>query len=89
MKKMYIVKYDTGHYSDCDITTVFVTSKKSNATKYVTKFNALLKKWHSYYKYVQDDDSHWIKDKYVDKYYRRWSSLRRTNYAYWEEVDVR
>ena len=50
MKKIYIVRYCGGSYDDWYESNVFVTDKKTTATKYVTKFNKTLKKWKNHYK---------------------------------------
>jgi len=49
MDKIYLVKYCGGSYDDFYIVTIFATTKKSTATKYVTRFNKILKKWKEYY----------------------------------------
>ena len=88
---MYIVKYSHGSYADYGTTDIFITDKKSKATKYVTKFNKLLKKWKKYYDQYCDKKFSsflWIKDEHI-QYYNRWSSLREVNTAYWEEIEVR
>jgi hypothetical protein len=46
---MYIVKYSKGSYDDYVQTVVFVTKSKIKASKYVLKFNNILKKWREYY----------------------------------------
>ena len=45
----YLVRYSGGSYDDYYSAVVFVTNKKSTATKYCTKFNKLLGKWKTYY----------------------------------------
>ena len=87
---IYIVSYKTGYYEDRKIITVFATTKKSTATKYVTKFNKLVKKWYNYYK--QFTHMKWgfpcIMEEYP-QYYRRWNQLSDISYCYWEEVKLR
>ena len=91
MKKMYIVRYCGGSYDDWYEANVFVTSKKSTATKYVTKFNKILKKWKEHYKQYEDKESgmDWIKDEYVKQHFNRWNSLRDINKCYWSEIELR
>jgi hypothetical protein len=89
MKKMYIVKFSSGSYDDYSIFCVFVTEKKSIATKYVTKFNKILKKWKNYYSQFENDDRDWIKEEYVNQHFKRWHALREINECYWEEIEVR
>lgn len=91
MKKMYIVRYCGGGYDDWYETNVFVTDKKAKATKYVTKFNKLLKKWKEHYKHYEDKEfgMDWIKDEYVQQHFDRWNSLRNINKCYWNEIELR
>ena len=88
---MYLVKYCGGSYEDHYIRVLFVTAKKSTATKYVTKFNKILKKWTNYYKQYESDDhySSWIKDEHAEKYFDRWWQLRNITRCYWDEIEVR
>lgn len=90
MKKMYIVSYCGGSYDDW-YEAIFVTSKKSTATKYVTKFNKILKKWKEHYKQYEDKEfgMDWIKDEYVKQHFNRWNSLRDINKCYWSEIELR
>ena len=46
---MFIVKYYGGEYDSHYTKDIFVTNNKRTATKYVTKFNKLLKKWKKHY----------------------------------------
>jgi hypothetical protein len=89
--KIYLVQYDGGSYEDSFEATVFATTKKSTATKYVTKFNRILKKWKQYYSQYEDKTLgiSWITDEYAKKYFNRWYSLRRINKCYYHEVEVR
>ena len=91
MKKIYIVKYSGGSYEDYYTIDIFITDNKSNATKYVKKFNKLLKKWNKYYEQFEEDKfgMKWIKDEYVEQHYNRWSSLKNINNCYWHEIEVR
>ena len=92
MKKMYIVKYSSGSYEDYCSSDIFVTDKKSKATKYCTKFNTKLKYWQSYFDQFCEEtgigNMRWIKDVY-SIHYDRWQQLSEINNAYWEEVEVR
>lgn len=87
---MYIVKYSGGNYDDYYEKNVFVTNKKSTATKYVTRFNRLLKKWKNHYKQFETNDFGitWISDKHTDKF-MRWGQLQNISTAYWEEIEQR
>jgi hypothetical protein len=91
IRKMYIVKYYGGSYDDSYETDVFVTDKKSTATKYVTKFNKMLKKWKEHYQQYETDDSlfTWIDNKYIDKYFMRWNSLQNITKCYYTEIECR
>lgn len=96
MDKIYLVKYSGGSYDDYYNAIIFATKDKKTATKYVTKFNRILKKWKAYYSQFEDNRYgwRWIKDEYVqddsnDYIYQRWSSLRRITNCYYEEVSVR
>ena len=91
MEKMYLVKYSGGSYDDWFSEDIFITSKKYKATKYVNKFNRILKKWKEYYSQFEDDKYRfpWIKDEFVDKHFDRWNSLRKINKCYFEEIEVR
>ena len=88
---MYIIRYYGGSYDDFYEVNVFVTDKKSTATKYVTKFNKKLKKWKEYYKQFETDElgMTWIADKYVDKHFMRWNSLQNITKCYWNEIEAR
>ena len=91
MSKMYIVRYYGGSYDDWYTNNVFVTDKKSKATKYVTKFNKMLSKWKEHYKQYEDVEfgSAWIKDEYVELYFDRWNSLQNITKSYIDEIDFR
>ena len=69
-----MVKYCGGSYDDWYEQYIFVTDKKSTATKYVTKFNRILKKWKEYSKQFEDNNMGmtWIKDEYVKQHFNRW-----------------
>ena len=91
MTKMYVVKYSGGSYDDYYTDNIFVTDKKSKATKYVTKFNKLLKKWQKHYDQYCDmkfSSMLWLKDEHI-QYFDRWNKLKNINTAYWEEIEVR
>jgi hypothetical protein len=91
-EKMYIVRYSSGSYEDYDITDIFVTNKKSNATKYCTKFNRMLERWNKHYEQYEDKKYgglRWIKDEHAKQHFRRWHMLSNINRCHWEEVEVR
>lgn len=90
--KIYIVKYSLRRYDDYREEIIFVTVKKSTATKYVTRFNKILKQLEESNKKLEKVEScgwTWIKDKYAENFYRRWSTVREINRAYWEESEIR
>ena len=72
-KKHYLVSYCGGSYDDYYTSVIFVTDDKKKATKYVTKFNKILKKWKKHYKQYEDKKygDIWISDIYQDKYFDR------------------
>jgi hypothetical protein len=83
--KIYLVSYFRNDYE----VTVFVTSKKSTATKYVTRFNKILKKWKNYYKQFEDMTIPfipWVND--PAKFYR-WDMLRNIQNCRYTEIPVR
>jgi hypothetical protein len=91
-KKMYIVKYYGGSYEDSYTRIVFVTDKKATATKYITRFNKILKKWKEHYSQYEERSIlgfKWIKEQYKEKYFNRWYSLGNITKAFWEEVEIR
>lgn len=89
--KIYLCCYSTGCYDDYRVIIVFATTNKSKASRWVSKFNKILKKWSYYYSQFEDDKSiiNWIKDEYVDKYFDRWNRIRGINNAYMEAVELR
>lgn len=87
---IYIVSYSTGSYEDYQEIILFATTKKSTATKYVTKFNKLVDKWYKYYSQYEDDNMFgWIKQEYVEKYFNRWHKLKEINKAFYQEIEIR
>ena len=88
---MYIVRYYGGSYDDFYRTNVFVTTKKSTATKYVSRFNKILKKWKKYYVQFEIDEfgMKWIADEHVEKHFMRWHRLQDITKCYWEEINER
>lgn len=91
MENMYLVKYCGGSYDDYYSTVIFATNNKKLATKYITKFNSILKKWKNYYSQFEDkkDVFNWIKEEYVNQHFNRWNSLRDISKCYYEEIKVR
>lgn len=87
----YLVRYCGGSYDDYYSAVIFVTNKKSTATKYVTKFNRVLKKWKDYYKQFESNKYgfNWIADEHVEKHFDRWNSLQNITKCYYEEVPFR
>jgi hypothetical protein len=92
MNKIYLVKYYGGGYDDHYTVTIFATTKKATATKYVRRFNKILKKWKEYYSQFEEDKygiMKWLKEDYTEQYFYRWNSLRNITKCYYEEVPVR
>lgn len=93
MEKIYIVRYYGGSYDNHYEVLLFATTKKSIATKYVTKFNTILEKWKTYYSQFEEDKYgigiKQLKDEYIEEYYDRWSSLRNVSRCYYDELNVR
>jgi hypothetical protein len=88
---MYIVKYSKGEYEYYKEHCIFVTSNKSKATRYVTKFNRIHKKYKEYYSRFEEKKlgtMSWIKDGYLE-YFDRWIAVREINKCYIEEIEVR
>lgn len=95
MEKIYIVSYSSGDYEDYSNKIIFATMSKSKATKYVTRFNKILKKWKDYYKIYEEKKIWsnklltWIKDEYVEKHYDRWYMLQNINKCRYIEIELR
>jgi hypothetical protein len=90
MEKIYIVKYSEGYYSDYREHNLFATTKKSIATKYITRFNNLLKQLEKRNKIFESENyGNWISDEYSDKFYRSWYKVRETNPAFWQEIKLK
>jgi len=91
LKPMYLVQYSTGIDENHVAHIVFVTDNKSKATKYVIKFNSMLKRWSKHYSQFEEKlmNTMWIKSEFEDKHYKRWVSLRNTNRCHWFRVDFR
>jgi len=85
MTKMYIVKYNGGSYDDFYVNDIFITNKKSTATKYVTKFNRVLKAYSKYYEKFESNKygTTWFDDDAPNVYYSTWHKLKNINNAYW------
>jgi len=92
MTSYYLVRYSGGDYEeDAFDKIIFVTNKKSTATKYCTKFNKMLKKWQDYYKQFETKKygiMMWIADEHIDKF-SRWNRLQKMNRCYYEVVSAR
>ena len=87
----YLVRYYGGSYDDYYNAVVFVTNKKSTATKYCSRFNKALKKWKTYYEQFETDKfgMKWIADEHVEKHFNRWNRLQNITKCYYEEVSFR
>ena len=88
---MYIVKYYGGSYDNHYTNDIFVTNNKQTATKYVTKFNKLLKKWKKHYEQYEEKccGIAVLKDEYLGKHFRNWYKLNNITECYWEEIEFR
>jgi len=88
---IYIVKYSCGSYDDYMENIIFATHNKSTATKYVTRYNTILKKWKEYYRQFEEKiySINWIKEEFMETKYDRWSNLSELNGCFWEEVEIR
>ena len=82
----YLIKYCGSAYDGYYNTVVFVTNNKSTATKYVSKFNRILKKWTKYYKQFETNK---FGGKWIEKHYIRWYQLQQITKCYYEEVPFR
>ena len=91
MNKIYLVKYCGGSHDNYYNVVIFATTKKSTATKYVTKFNRILNKWDKYYSQFESIELGWtwIKEEHVEQHFDRWNSLKRITNCYYEEIEVR
>jgi len=87
----YLVRYCGVSYDDYYGAVIFVTDKKTTATKYCSKFNNMLKKWKEYYKQFETDKfgMKWIADEHVERHFDRWNSLQNITKCYYEEVSFR
>ena len=86
------MKYSTGSYDGYRENDIFVTYNKSRATKYVTKFNGMRKKWGAHYRQYEElqySTMVWIKEEHSKQHFHRWYALRGINKCYWEEIEVR
>jgi len=91
MEKIYVVKYCGGSYESYYDVIIFATMKKSVATKYVTKFNRILKKWKEHYTQFEEVEMgfSWIKKEHVGSHFNRWWSLREVTKCYMDEIELR
>ena len=94
-KTIYIAKYSVGNYDDYGVVDVFVSTDKNKVTKWVTKFNRLLKEYRKFYTKFEVENGDeiwglpWIKDGYLDDYFDRWNRLRNTNEAFYDMIEIR
>ena len=92
MDKIYLVRYSGGSWDDYYSEVIFATSKKTKATKYVTKFNKMLKKWKEYYKQFEETKFgviQCVKDEYVETHFHRWDKLKNIDKCYYEKIPIR
>ena len=87
----YLVRYSGGSYDDYYSSVIFVTNKKSTATKYCKKFNNGLKKWKDYYKQFETKKYGitWVSDEHIKKRFEKWEHLQNITKCYYEEVSLR
>lgn len=90
MEKVYVVQYSGGSYEDYFTKIIFATTNKTTATKYVTKYNKILKKWKDYYKQYEDSNRgiNWIADKHI-RYFERWYIIGKLNGCNYKEINLR
>lgn len=91
MEKIYVVIYNAGSYEDYREEIIFATTKKSTATKYVTKFNRILKKWKEYYSQYEEYKMGYylIKPEFVEQHFKRWYWLKDINGCGYQEIPIR
>jgi len=85
---MYIVQYSTGDYDDFIVHNIFVTEKKETATKYVSKFNRIFKKWKKYYWSLKIDGQGHFFDEHPHLF-NRWCTVTEINKCFWSEIQSR
>lgn len=90
-KHIYLVKYYGGDWDSYYETIIFATEVKSRATKYVSKFNRILKKWKQYYSQFEEERNGivWIKEEHIAQHFDRWISLQNISKCYCHEVKLR
>lgn len=89
--KIYLVEYSCGSWDDHYPVVVFATTKKSVATRYVTRFNRILKKWRKYYEQFEEKQGgiSWVKDEHLQTKFERWYALKSINKCRYIEVEIR
>lgn len=89
--KIYIVKYSCGDYDDYIENTIFATLRKSTATKYITRYNRILKKWKDYYRQFEGNECgmRWIKEEFSEGKFDRWYKLFKAHQCFYEELEIR
>lgn len=87
---MYIISYYTEDVEGIYHEKIFATKSKETATKYVSKFNAILKKWKEFYSSFEEDyhGMRFLAERYSD-YYSRYILMKRILECRWEEIETR
>ena len=86
MDKMYIVKYDIGEYDSYKEVIVFATKNKSKATRYVKRFNKVMKNYRGFYsKFISP---RWTNNSNYS-YYDRWYNLQELGSCFMEQIQLR
>ena len=90
-EQTYLVYYSIGSYEDYKEIQVFTTFDKKKATKWVSKFNRILKQWKENVSVYADKDTYmkWIKPQFVDDHFDRWNRIIETNTATYEIIEHR
>lgn len=88
MEDIYLVNMSGGNPDDCFDYTLFATTDKDLAERYVEKFNRILAKAKDYKKKFEDNNE-WIKHEYFEQYYDRWSRITYANICYYTEIEIR
>ena len=91
MEKMYLVLYTSGSYDDYEEHIIFASANKSTATKYVTKFNNILKKWKEHFSQYNNKTGRitWIKDDAPKHVKVRSYKIHEINNCYWKEIKIK
>lgn len=81
INEVYVVKYYGGDFEDRYEKTIFATTDKKYAERYVIKFNTKLQKWKQYHNTNYNGSSY----KHID----RWYELINIYDCYYEKIELR